>query len=186
MVSWDEYTTVPKYGRKFYSVVVKSDPGKITCCDILIIVHKHFPGVKIIVTLQQNQAAARRCVDLFNQKRIAERVEACYAANTKWIELPRPQSPKGQHGDREFLRIAAKRTLALVPDHQMKILNLVAQDDQVALEIDWRGTTAAALGNLPAGSEVRYWVATFLTFTDRMIVKQVDYCIPIQGEVARQ
>jgi ketosteroid isomerase-like protein len=137
-------------------------------------------------TLERNQAAAQRCVDLFNQKQIKEWVEACYAPDVEWIELPRPLSPNGQQGDRERIRLSAERVLALTPNRQMKVLNIIAQDDQVVLEIDWRGTTAAALGNLPAGSEVRYRVATFLTFSDGMIVKQVDYCIPIQGEVARQ
>ena len=64
----------------------------------------------------------------------------------------------------------------------MEILNLVAQADQVVLELDWRGTTAATMGSLPIGSPIRYRVATFLTFVDGMIVREVDYCIPIRSE----
>ena len=102
-------------------------------------------------TLQQNEAAARRCVELFNQKRIAEWVTACYAENVEWIELPRPSTPNGQHGDREAYRAAAERALEFVPDRQMETLNLVAQADQVALELDWRGTTVTTLGGSPDG-----------------------------------
>ena len=131
-------------------------------------------------TLQQNEAAARRCVELFNQKRIDEWIAACYAETVEWIELPRPSSPNGQHGDREAYRVAAERALAFCPDRQMEILNLVAQADQVALELDWRGTTAATLGELPMGPVFRYRMATFLTFVDGLIVREVDYCIPIQ------
>jgi predicted ester cyclase len=137
-------------------------------------------------TLQQNEAAARRCVELFNQKRIAEWVAACYAESAEWIELPRPSTPNGQRGDRGAYRAAAERVLEFVPDRQMEILNLVAQADQVVLELDWRGTTAVPMGDLPMGSVVRYRMATFLTFVDGVIVKEVDYCIPIRGDVARQ
>jgi predicted ester cyclase len=79
-----------------------------------------------------------------------------------------------------------ERVLAVVPDRRMEIRNLVAQDDQVALEIDWRGKTAVPLGDLPAGSEIRYRLATFLTFIAGKIVREVDYCIPIQGELAQR
>ena len=34
----------------------------------------------------------------------------------------------------------------------MTIRGLIAQNDQVALEIDWHGTTAAPMGDAPAGS----------------------------------
>ena len=135
-------------------------------------------------TLQQNEAAARRCVELFNQKQIQTWIEACYAENAEWIELPHTTTPDGQRGDRNFYRQAAERVLAFAPDRQMEIRNLVAQGDQVALEIDWRGTTAVAVGNLPAGSVFRYRIATFLTFVDGMIVKEIDYAIPLRDSPA--
>ena len=51
----------------------------------------------------------------------------------------------------------------------------MAQGDQVALELDWRGTLALPAGNLPAGTPVRVGVASFLTFAGGLIVKHVDY-----------
>jgi ketosteroid isomerase-like protein len=135
-------------------------------------------------TTKQNEAAARRCVDLFNQKQITAWVEACYAENAEWIELPRPATPNGQRGNRDFLRQVSEGVLKFVPDRQMEIRNLIAQDDQVVLELDWRGTTAAPLGSLLAGSVIRYRVATFLTFVDGMIARETDYCIPIRESVA--
>lgn len=64
----------------------------------------------------------------------------------------------------------------------MAIRNLVAQGDQVVLELDWQGTAAATVGNVKTGLTVRFRVATFLTFAEGMIIKQVDYCVPIQVE----
>jgi ketosteroid isomerase-like protein len=129
-----------------------------------------------MTTTEQNEAAARRCIELFN-KRTMEWVETCYAQNAEWIELPLPATPSGQHGDRAFLSQAAQRLLSLFPDRQMEILNLVAQGDQVVLELDWRGTAAATVGNIQAGLPIRFRVATFLTFVEGMIVKHVDYCV---------
>ena len=131
-------------------------------------------------TNEQNEAAAQRCIDLFNL-RTTEWVSTCYAPIAEWIELPLPSTPAGQHGDRAFLSQAAQRILRLFPDRQMKILNLIAQGDQVVLELDWRGSAAATIGNISAGQLIQFRVATFLTFVDGMIVKQVDYCVPMPG-----
>ena len=130
------------------------------------------------MAIAQNEAAARRCIALFN-RRTLEWVETCYAPNVEWIELPLPATPAGQHGDRAFLGQVARRLLVLFPDRQLEIRNLVAQRDQVVLELDWWGTAAATVGNLRAGSPVRLRVASFLTFADGLIVKQVDYCVPM-------
>jgi predicted ester cyclase len=59
----------------------------------------------------------------------------------------------------------------------MAIQNIVAQGDQVMLELDWTGTAAIAIGPLQPGSKVHLKVANFLTFEQGLIVKQVDYCI---------
>jgi ketosteroid isomerase-like protein len=127
---------------------------------------------------EQNEAAARRCIGLFNQRTSAW-VETCFAPNAEWIELPQPATPAGRHGDRAYLGQVARRILDIFPDRQLKILNLIAQAGQVVLELDWQGTAAVALGTLQAGSSVRYRVATFLTFAKGLIVKHVDYVIPI-------
>jgi ketosteroid isomerase-like protein len=134
-------------------------------------------------TFHESEGAVRRCVDLFNQRTV-EWVDACYAKNVEWIELPIPGISRGRQGNRDFLREAAERLLRLYPDRQMSIRNLVAQGDQVVLEIDWVGTAAAAIGGLNAGERVHFRVASFFTLVDGLIVKQTDYCIPIQSEAA--
>ncbi|MCE5249779.1 nuclear transport factor 2 family protein [bacterium] len=128
--------------------------------------------------IEQNEAAARRCIDLFN-KRTLEWVETCYAPDVEWIELPLPATPGGQHGNRAFFGQVARRILSLFPDRHMEIRNLVAQSDRVVLELDWRGTAAASVGNIRAGMPIRFRVASFLTFAGGMIIKQVDYCVLI-------
>jgi ketosteroid isomerase-like protein len=108
-------------------------------------------------------------------------VNTCYAESVEWIELPLPTTPNGQKGNRDFLRQAAERVLAMLPDRRMEVQNYIAGQDQVLLEIDWRGSTAAQVGNLPPGTQFHYQVATILKFVDGLIVREVDYAIPIRG-----
>ncbi|HTX79835.1 MAG TPA: nuclear transport factor 2 family protein [Longilinea sp.] len=132
--------------------------------------------------LQQNEAAARRCVDMFNKGNINAWIETCYAKDAQWIELPRQSTPEGQQGGPELIRSSGEAVLKLAPNRRMTIHSLVAQNDQVVLEIDWQGTTVAPMGNIPAGFTFRYRVATILTFVDGLIVKEVDYCIPLRSD----
>jgi len=137
-----------------------------------------------MTTVEQNEAAVRRCVDLFN-KRTLEWVDTCYAENAEWIELPMPGTPEGRRGTCTFLRETAERLLRLFPDRQMTIRNIVAQGDQVVLEVDWQGTAAAAVGGLNVGTVVHLRLASFFTLADGLIVKQTDYGVPIPTNTAR-
>ena len=134
---------------------------------------------------QQNESAILRCVELFN-KCTLEWVNTCYAENAEWVELPIPGISKGRQGNRAFLREAAESILKLYPDRQMNVLNLVAQAEQVVLEIDWRGTAAQALGGLKIGTQIRFRVASFFTLKDGLITRQIDYCIPTPAQGAGQ
>ena len=129
-------------------------------------------------TVQKDEQAVRRCVELFNQGTL-EWVDRCYAADAEWAELPIPGLSKGRQGDRAFLRQTAGLVLRLYPDRQLRVLNLVAQADQVVLEQDWQATAAAAFGNVQPGEKVRFRVASFFTLADGLITRQTDYVIPV-------
>jgi predicted ester cyclase len=131
-----------------------------------------------MATIQQNEKAVRRCVELFNQLTL-EFVDTCYAEKAAWVELPIAGISRGRQGDRAFLRETAGRTLSLYPDRQLRIENLVAQNDQVVMELEWRGSTATAVGGLSAGTTIRFRVASFFTLADGLITNQTDYVIPM-------
>ena len=136
-------------------------------------------------TTQQNEIAVRRCVDLFNERTL-KWVDTCFAENAEWIELPIPGISRGRQGNRAFLRETAERTLSLYPDRHMRIRNLIAQGDQVVLELEWWGTAAAAVGGLSVGAQIHFRVASFFTLVDGLIVRQTDYCVPIPDVAASQ
>jgi ketosteroid isomerase-like protein len=130
---------------------------------------------------EANERAIRRCVELYNQ-RTQEWIDTCYAVDAEWTELPTPGLPHGRGGKRTALRAAAERALALFPDRQMKIRNLVAQGQQVVLEIEWWGTAVAAVGPNKPGDVLRLRLASFFTLADGLITKHTDYCTLEPGE----
>lgn len=58
---------------------------------------------------------------------------------------------------------------------QYHIRNEVANDDQVALEIDWIGTLAVPFQDKPKGGQMRAHFAAFLQFKDGKIISQRNY-----------
>jgi predicted ester cyclase len=49
------------------------------------------------------------------------------------------------------MREQQEQLLRLFPDRQMSIRNLVAQGDQVVLELEWWGTAAMTVGSMNSG-----------------------------------
>jgi ketosteroid isomerase-like protein len=52
------------------------------------------------------------------------------------------------------------------------VQRLVESGDEVAVELEWTGVLAVPVMNLPAGSEMKAFVAIFLTFRDGRIASQ--------------
>jgi hypothetical protein len=126
-------------------------------------------------TIEQNEAAARRCIDLFN-KGNSEWLDICYAPNAQWTEHPHLGNPTGVFGDREKFRQASEWQISFFPDRRLTIADLIAQGNKVVLVEDWQGTASKPFGNRPAGAVGKLRIATFLTFDDNaLIVKHEDF-----------
>jgi ketosteroid isomerase-like protein len=69
----------------------------------------------------------------------------------------------------------AERGQGLLSSQRYAVRHTVAEGDSVALEIDWTGTLAVPLANLPAGATMRAAIGAFLTFRDGRIVSQRNY-----------
>ncbi len=133
------------------------------------------------MTTKQYEEAARACIETFN-KGTSAWVDTFYSDHVEWIELPRQISPAGRHGDRAVMRQTFEQTDALFPDRRMTILNLIAQDDQVVMELEWQATAARTIGNMAAGTPLRARIANFLKYNAQgKIIKHVDYVISLPG-----
>ncbi|WP_393074421.1 nuclear transport factor 2 family protein [Streptomyces sp. LN704] len=106
---------------------------------------------------------------------VGDELARFFHADVVLRELPNALFPEGAVRDLDALREAAARGQERLSRQSFDVLNAVASQDQVALEVLWTGTLAAPLGNLPAGHVMRAHIATFLDFRDGLIVAQRNY-----------
>lgn len=119
---------------------------------------------------RRNLAAALRFVEAYDLG-TADWVEECHAPDTVWSEMPSVDHPLGRGGGFDELLASAQRSAERFHDRHVRLLDSVAQNDRVALQVDWRANDGKTL--------VRACVATFLTFRDGRIVQQHDYVCPL-------
>jgi predicted SnoaL-like aldol condensation-catalyzing enzyme len=123
----------------------------------------------------ENKNALSRCIEIYN-KCTLEWVDTCYSKKLEWIELPKPGTPQGRHGDFAFFRTSVGQVLKLFPDRKIHVLRSVAENDCVVLDQEWQGTAAFTIGNYIAGRIAKLRVASFFTLENGLIIKQTDYC----------
>ena len=122
-------------------------------------------------------AIARRLVEIYNRGSPAW-VDECHAATTEWIELPFMGGP-GRGGGIAELRKAAEDQVVNFPDRRMKIINIIADADQAALEVEWRGTAARTMAWAKQGQTLRLRGVLMLTVAHGRVVREVDYVVPL-------
>lgn len=90
-------------------------------------------------------------------------------------EFPNRLSPNGATRDLAAMREGAARGKQLLSAQTYEVLGSVAAGECVALEVQWTGTLAIALGSVPLGGQLRARFAVFLEFRDGQIVRQRNY-----------
>lgn len=106
-------------------------------------------------------------------------VEACYHPDCEWVELPIPGQSKGRSGNAAAMKTAADASVNIFPSIEIVINNIVCAGEKVALEIDFVGTMAKKPGSDKPARKSTVKMAIFLTFNNGLIVRQVDYLIPL-------
>ena len=77
------------------------------------------------------------------------------------------------------LRAAYEQGRKILRSQTYRVQRIVEAGDEVAVELEWSGILAVAVMGLAAGSEMKAFVAMFLTFRDGKIVSQRNYdCYP--------
>jgi ketosteroid isomerase-like protein len=90
-------------------------------------------------------------------------------------EFPNRLLPDGAKRDVADMLEAAVRGQKVMTAQRYEILNAIAINNQVALEVQWSGTLAIPFGSIPAGGEMRARSAMFIEFRDGKIVRQRNY-----------
>ena len=98
-----------------------------------------------------------------------------FAPDAQQIEWPNRLVPDGATRDVAGLRDGRARGRAVIRDHRFEIDNVIAVDDQVAVEARWSGELRVPLGSLKPGDRMRARFAIFIELRDGKIIRQRNY-----------
>lgn len=90
-------------------------------------------------------------------------------------EFPNRLVPAGACRALPDILAGAERGQKVLSAQRYEILNTLAGEDQIALEVQWTGTLAVPLGSLPAGGQMRARFAVFLHYRGDRIARQHNY-----------
>jgi len=104
-----------------------------------------------------------------------------YSKEIEFHEYPNRIAPNGRVRRRADLQAAYAQGQKLLSSQRYEVRRMVENGDEVAVELEWTGVLAVPVAamNLPAGHEIKAFVAMFLTFRDGKIASQRNYdCYP--------
>jgi ketosteroid isomerase-like protein len=111
-----------------------------------------------------------------------ENVADFYSPNVVIEEFPNRIAPQGRFRRAAELRAAYEQGRQILQSQTYRVQRILEAGDEVAVELEWSGILAVPVMNLPAGREMKAFVAMFLTFRDGKIASQRNYdCYPPFG-----
>jgi predicted ester cyclase len=115
-----------------------------------------------------------------------ETVYEFFAPEAVVREFPNRVAPQGRIRRLEDMREAYEQGRRIMRSQKYEVQHILEDGDEVAVELEWTGVPAVEVMNLPAGSEMKAFVAMFLRFRDGKIVEQRNYdCYPAVGTGAK-
>jgi predicted ester cyclase len=134
-----------------------------------------------------NSLHARQYLSAIESMGPFETVYEFFAPEAVVREFPNRIVPQGRVRRLEDMREAYERGRKIMRSQKYNVQHILEAADQVAVELEWTGVLAVEVMNLPAGSEMKAFVAMFLRFHDGKIVEQRSYdCYPSFEAGSRQ
>jgi len=98
-----------------------------------------------------------------------------FAPDVVQEEFPNRLVPAGARRDLAAILASAARGQQILRAQRFQILGALESGDSIALEVQWTGTLAVALGTLAPDAEMRARFAVFIELRDGKIVRQRNY-----------
>jgi ketosteroid isomerase-like protein len=98
-----------------------------------------------------------------------------FAPDVVQEEFPNPIVPNGAKRTLEDLRQAAERGRKVVTAQRYEIRSMFAQGNRIAVECLWTGTLSIPYKSIPAGGDMRAYIAMVIDVRDGKIVAQRNY-----------
>ena len=118
---------------------------------------------------------AKRYLEAIEAGATGDELAEFFAPDVVAEEFPNRFLPLGARRDLPAILDAAARGRAALSSQSYRILHAVANGDELALEVEWVGTVAVPVGQLPAGGVIRARSAVFLEYRDGKIAGQRNY-----------
>jgi ketosteroid isomerase-like protein len=126
-----------------------------------------------------NIARARQYLEAVGAGESIEKMFEFYADDVVIQEFPNRIAPQGRTRGTADIRAAYEQGRKIMRSQTYRVQRAVESGDEVAIELEWTGVLAVPVMGLPAGSEMKAFVAMFLTFRSGRIVSQRNYdCYP--------
>lgn len=94
-------------------------------------------------------------------------------------EFPNRIAPDGRIRRGPELRAAYEQGRQILKSQTYRVQRIVEAGNELAIELEWTGVLAVPVLGLAAGSEMKAYVAMFLSFRDGKIAAQRNYdCYP--------
>lgn len=122
-----------------------------------------------------NLALATRFLRALEGGATGDALDAFFDPELVQEELPNRLFPAGVRRDRAAVLESAARGAALMRSQRYTVVSAMAEGDRVVLEVDWAGTLAVPLRELPAGHELRARQALFLELRGGRIAAMRHY-----------
>jgi len=126
-----------------------------------------------------NIARALQYLEAVGAGESIDKIFEFYADDVVIQEFPNRIAPQGHKRRPADIRSAYEQGRKIMQSQTYAVQRAVESGDEVAVELEWTGVLAVPVMGLPAGGEMKAFVAMFLTFREGKIVSQRNYdCYP--------
>lgn len=108
-----------------------------------------------------------------------ESISEFFSADVTIQEFPNRIAPHGRIRRGPELRAAYEQGRQIMKSQSYRVQRIVEAGDELAVELEWTGVLAVPVLGLAAGSEMKAYIAMFLSFRDGKVAAQRNYdCYP--------
>jgi ketosteroid isomerase-like protein len=126
-------------------------------------------------TIETNAQVVRSYLSALQNGEVGDALARFFTTDAVQVELPNRLNPNGQKSDLSSILARSLQGQRVLSAQRFDVVSVVAQDDHVAVEADWVGVLAIAIGTLGVGSEMRAHFAMFFECRDGRIHRQRNY-----------
>lgn len=105
----------------------------------------------------------------------ADELKTFFHLEAQQVELPNRLNPNGGKSDLATILQRSEQGKGLLTKQVYRVINILFQGDQAAVEAEWEGTLAIPVAGLNAGDVMRAHFAMFFTFEGDKIKLQRNY-----------